>query len=63
MGSGKPFRTTSPIGSKLQEVGLADRLDHRLRHQDLPAERAGDDAVGEVDVAAEVVAVPVDRAP
>ena len=30
-GSGKPFSSTSPIGSKSQVLGVRDRLDHRAR--------------------------------
>src|SRR5262245_3260184 len=47
---------------ELQVFGLADRVRHGGGDEHLAAERAGDHAVGEVDVGPEVVAVAVDGA-
>ncbi len=56
--SGPPCRSRS----KLEVARVADRVCDRLGDQHLAAERAGHDAVGEVHIGAEVVAVAIDGA-
>ena len=61
-GSGKPFSSHLADRLEVQVLGAADRVDDRAGDQHLAGQCAGDDPVGEVDVAAVVVAVAVDGA-
>src|SRR5436190_6596539 len=58
---GKALEIHLPDRVELKVVGATDRVDDRGGDHYLPPEGPGDDAVGEVDLGAEVVPIPVDR--
>ena len=60
IGSAKPFKATSPIGSNSSLEGRRHLLVDGIGHDNLATVCAGDDPRRQVHVAAEVVAVPVD---